>query len=62
MTEIENIAKKLNRSLLFLDTKLGDNAEQLYGKIGYVRVGVIPEFAADSGGGFAATVFFYKKI
>lgn len=62
MFRAEEVAKSLNRSLLILDTKQGDNAEFLYSKIGYQRAGVIPKFAINSDGGFGATVFFYKEI
>lgn len=62
MFEIEKMAKSLNRSLLVLDTKQGDNAEFLYPKLGYQRAGVIPKFAINSEGGFGSTVFFYKEI
>jgi acetyltransferase len=62
MFRTEEFAKSLNRTLLVLDTKQGDNAEFLYPKIGYQRAGIIPKFAINSDGGFGATVFFYKEI
>ena len=62
MQAIEEKAKELGRWLLFLDTKHGDTAERLYSRVGYTRVGVIPNFAANSGGGYAGTVFFYKQL
>ena len=62
MAAIEAKAKELNRWLLFLDTRLGDDAERLYTRVGYTRVGVIPDFAANSSGGYSATVFFYKHL
>ena len=62
MQEVEKLALEKNRSLLVLDTKLGDAAEQLYHNMGYIRVGEIPDFAADSGGRFNTTVIFYKIL
>ena len=62
MQAIEEKAREMGRWLLFLDTKQGDTAERLYMRIGYARVGVIPNFAANSGGGYAGTVFFYKQL
>lgn len=62
MQAIEEKAKDMGRWLLFLDTKHGDTAERLYTRVGYTRVGVIPNFAANSGGGYAGTVFFYKQL
>jgi hypothetical protein len=62
MLRTEELAKSCNRTLLVLDTKQGDNAEFLYPKLGYQRAGSIPNFAMNSGGGFGATVIFYKEL
>ncbi len=47
MQEVEAMARRLNRSLLTLDTRTGDSAEPLYASLGYQTVGVIPGFARD---------------
>lgn len=47
MREVEDMARRLNRSLLTLDTRTGDSAEPLYASLGYQTVGVIPGFARD---------------
>jgi ribosomal protein S18 acetylase RimI-like enzyme len=50
------------RTLLVLDTRQGDSAEQLYRKMGYTEAGVIPKFAVSSQGTLDATVIFYKLL
>ncbi|TQV85429.1 GNAT family N-acetyltransferase [Aliikangiella coralliicola] len=62
MSFLENCAEKNDRSLLVLDTKVGDTASFLYRKLGYIEVGEIPYFAKDSNGAFEPTVYFYKKL
>lgn len=62
MAEAERQAQAAGRSLLVLDTRQGDLAEALYERIGFVRAGVIPEFALNAEGGRDATVLFYKIL
>lgn len=50
------------QKLLVLDTEVGSPAEQLYARLGYARVGVIPHFARNSSGDLHGTVLFYKNI
>jgi GNAT superfamily N-acetyltransferase len=61
MARAETEAKQRGRTLLVLDTASGD-AERLYQRGGWQRVGVIPDYAMWPGGGFCDTVFFWKKI
>jgi acetyltransferase len=62
MEEIEIEAKQRGISLLVLDTIEGELAEQLYLKLGYVRVGEIPDYASFPDGRLWATVIFYKDL
>jgi ribosomal protein S18 acetylase RimI-like enzyme len=62
MQEIEVHARALGFTLLTLDTKLGDAAEQLYERAGWTRVGVIPGYALNPDGSPADTVIFYKLL
>ncbi|MGL4608258.1 MAG: GNAT family N-acetyltransferase [Trueperaceae bacterium] len=62
MQEIEKKAKEHNRTTLVLDTREGDVAEDLYLKAGFVRSGVIPNFAKSSDGSLHATIVMYKLI
>jgi ribosomal protein S18 acetylase RimI-like enzyme len=61
MQRAESEAKARGRSLLVLDTA-GSEAERLYVRSGWQRVGVIPDYAMWPGGGFCDTTFFWKKI
>ena len=63
MIGIEQQALNLGKSLLVLDTKTGDKAEQLYLSLGYQSAGCIPNFAKDpSGNTFASTTYMYKHL
>ena len=62
MEAIEHEAQQRGISLLVLDTIEGELAEQLYLKLGYVRVGEIPNYASFPDGRLWATVIFYKDL
>lgn len=62
MLAIEQAARQAGRTLLVLDTRLGNVAEQMYRKLGYVEVGVIPAYARKTDGGFSDTIFFYRTL
>jgi GNAT superfamily N-acetyltransferase len=55
------VATARGRTLLVLDTASGD-AERLYVRAGWQRVGVVPDYAMWPAGGFCDTTFFWKKI
>ena len=62
MTAAEEAARARGRTLLVLDTALGDNAERLYTRAGWNRVGVIPGYALFPDGSPCDTVVFWKKL
>jgi ribosomal protein S18 acetylase RimI-like enzyme len=62
MLAAEQAAREHARTLLVLDTRLGDAAEQLYRKLGYTEVGVIPAYARSAAGTLDSTIFFYKLL
>jgi acetyltransferase len=64
MSHIENVAKKLGRTLLVLDTRTGcnDAAEAMYYKLGYRKAGVIPRYARSAGGALHDTIFMYREL
>jgi len=62
MQTAEEMARDCGRTLLVLDTVTGSDAERLYARLGWIRVGEIPEFALLSRGGLCGTVIFYKKL
>jgi ribosomal protein S18 acetylase RimI-like enzyme len=62
MRHAEEAARRRARTLLVLDTRRGDAAEQLYSKLGYQRAGVIPRYARSASGELHDTVFMYWEI
>jgi GNAT superfamily N-acetyltransferase len=61
MARAEQEAKARGRTLLVLDTASAE-AERVYERGGWQRVGVIPDYAMLPAGGFCDTIFFWKKI
>jgi GNAT superfamily N-acetyltransferase len=61
MERAEAEAKARGRTLLVLDTASGE-AERLYVRSGWQRIGVVPDYAMWPGGGFCDTVFFWKRV
>ena len=61
LTAAEAAAVQAGKSLLVLDTASAD-AERLYARVGWQRVGEIPDYALWPGGGTCATTVFYKRI
>ncbi len=62
MVEAERLAVAHGRTLMVLDTASDEGAAGLYEKLGWVRVGLIPDFALKPLGGLTGTIFYYKRI
>ncbi len=62
MKAVEAQSVALGRTLIVLDTRKGDAAEQLYLSMGYTRVGEIPHYARSANGDLTSTVFFYREL
>jgi GNAT superfamily N-acetyltransferase len=62
MRAAEELARNSGKTLLVLDTVTGSDAERLYARLGWVRVGTIPDYALLSRGGLTATTVFYKLL
>ena len=58
----EETARDCGKTLLVLDTNSGSDAERLYVRTGWVRVGEIPDFSVQPRGGLRATTVFYKLL
>lgn len=61
MAAAEDAAKAAGKTLLVLDTASAD-AERLYERSGWTRVGVIPGYALNPDGTLCDTTYFYKAI
>ena len=57
----EQVARAAGKTLLVLDTASPD-AERLYARNGWVRCGVIPEYAMLPDGQLCETILYYKKL
>jgi ribosomal protein S18 acetylase RimI-like enzyme len=62
MIEAERIAVERGRTLLTLDTGEEDGASSLYEKLGFLRAGVIPDYAFKPHGGLQGTIYYWKRI
>jgi GNAT superfamily N-acetyltransferase len=62
MEAAEREALAEGKTLLVLDTVTGGAAERLYERLGWTRVGVIPNYALYPDGRPCATTFFYKQL
>jgi GNAT superfamily N-acetyltransferase len=62
MRAAEEAAAKAGKTLLVLDTVTGSDGERLYERVGWVKSGVIPNYALWPKGGLCDTTVFYKQI
>lgn len=62
MRAAEDAALAAGRTLLVLDTVTGSDAERLYQRLGWSRVGVVPDYALWPDGRLCDTTFFYKRL
>lgn len=58
----EQAARECGKTLLVLDTNTGSDAERLYARLGWVRVGTIPGYSVQPRGGLSPTTIFYKEL
>ncbi|GAC1322955.1 MAG: N-acetyltransferase [Chloroflexota bacterium] len=62
MIEAEALATMRDRWLLTLDTAADDGAGPFYEKLGFVKAGVIPQYALKPHGGFTDTIIYWKRL
>jgi GNAT superfamily N-acetyltransferase len=58
----EATARECGKTLLVLDTVTGADGERLYARLGWQRVGVIPDYALLPRGGLIGTTVFYRQL
>lgn len=61
MQAAEEVARECGKTLLVLDTA-SEDAQRLYARLGWQRVGVIPDYALLPQGGYCATTYFYRLL
>ncbi len=62
MTALDAAARERGKSVLVLDTVTGGDAERMYQRAGWQRVGSVPKYALMPAGVFCGTTFFYKHL
>lgn len=62
VTAAEKLAIAHGKTILNLDTAEEEGAGGFYDKLGYQRVGVIPDFALKPHGGLTGTIIYYKRL
>jgi len=58
----DEAARGAGKSVLVLDTVTGGDAERLYERAGWQRVGVVPNYALMPDGTLCGTTFFHKQL
>jgi GNAT superfamily N-acetyltransferase len=62
MRAAEAVAGECGKTLLVLDTVTGSDAERLYQRLGWTRVGEIPGYALLPRGGLCPTTVYYRTL
>ena len=62
MRAAEQTARECGKTLLVLDAVTDGDAARLYAKLGWVRVGDIPNYALYPQGGYCSTTYFYRDL
>ena len=62
MAALDEAARSEGKSVLVLDTVTGGDAERLYERAGWQRVGEVPRYALMPDGAFCGTTFFFKHL
>ena len=62
MREAENTARSMGKTLVTLYTRNGSPAERLYSRLGWVKVGVIPEDSIKPDRTLCDAAIFFKRL
>lgn len=62
MCAAEVTARECGKTLLVLDAVTTGDAARLYERLGWTRVGDIPDYALFPNGGFCSTTVFYRNL
>lgn len=62
MQEVEEASRLAGKTLLVLDTVTGESGERLYQRLGWTKVGIIPNYAVFPDGTYCDTTIFWKSI
>ena len=59
---LDTEARREGRTVLVLDTVTGGDADRLYARAGWQRLGAVPGFALMPDGALCGTTFFFKHL
>jgi GNAT superfamily N-acetyltransferase len=62
MAALDEAARAEGKTVLVLDTVTGGDAERLYERAGWQKVGAVPKYALMPDGAFCGTTFFYRHL
>ena len=62
MRAAETTARECGKTLLVLDAVTGGDAARLYERLGWTRVGDIPDYALFPQGGLCSTTVYYRNL
>lgn len=62
LAAVDAAAREAGRTVLVLDTVTGGDAERLYTRAGWQRVGTVPNYALMPDGSPCGTTFFHKQL
>ncbi|CAN7442350.1 GNAT family N-acetyltransferase [Acidovorax sp. LjRoot129] len=62
MAAVDNAARTESKTVLVLDTVTGGDAERLYERAGWQRVGIVPDYALMPDGAMCGTTFFCRHL
>ena len=62
MEHAESVARAEGKTLLVLDAVSDGDAARLYARLGWTKVGSVPNFALFPDGRFCDTTYFYKAL
>nr|WP_094782131.1 GNAT family N-acetyltransferase [Paraburkholderia ribeironis] len=62
LAAVDEAARAAGKSVLVLDTVTGGDAERLYERSGWQRVGDVPNYALMPDGKFCGTTFFHRQL
>lgn len=62
MNAAEEFARADGRILLVLDTETGSGAEIVYQRLGWTRLGEIPNYALTADGRLCSTTYYFKQL
>ena len=62
LSAAEDAARAAGKTVLVLDTVTGGDAERLYARCGWQRVGEIPNYALMPDGALCSTTYFHRQL